>query len=663
MKNITSLVDDFINSQKNVYRNNIRGYTKSYLRLFARYIEQKHTIEELNIKVDLPDGKKKAAVISEEIGSMTGGRYYAWFIAIGLQEIGYDVTVYTNQIPTYYDFFKDYNKPKLEIVAKDNLDSLDVRADLYISSPLLGNVAVTKLAEKYKKPSYVMVFDPLPMMEEIHGKAYSGWDESEKRIRASNVNIITLCKSTTPYIYDWLQKRKDQVITIYPCINSVELKKAQKGEREDYVVFISRLVNHKKFEDTLVACKDNNIKLKVISSVSSNHASRLVRDLGMHENVDFYIGISDKAKFEMIYKSRAVINSTNFEGFGMWAAEAVATGTPVVAYDLPTAKEIQEISGADNFYLAKLRDQREFTQKLGQALKENKIGKENNIFDFENMINNLKEVFEFKPKIGIITIALNEEEYIGASLRSVIKHDNIKKVAVIEGAVNLFTFAANKYGLSKDKTKEEIIKVISEENGDKIIYERYGFASTKSELRNRALRLLGDMDYILVVDADEVWKKEDLDKLVTGMTKEFRAGIIRFNFNHFWKKPNLVATGSNWDIKLFRCFKFSDKSLHWREHELPVVDREGRSLHQTSKMIDIDDAFVYHYGYLKKMENVQNKIEYYKNRDTYLKVIDTWTNWKEGQPTSTTNGGGTVKEFTGEHPPEILELWQKNSQQ
>ena len=194
------------------------------------------------------------------------------------------------------------------------------------------------------------------------------------------------------------------------------------------------------------------------------------------------------------------------------------------------------------------------------------------------------------------------------------------------------------------------------ENGNKIIYERYGFAKDKSELRNRALSMLNDMDYILVVDADEVWRENDLNKLVDSIQKHPEAGIYRFRFDHFWKKPNLVARGSNWEIRLFRCFNFYDKTLHWKDHEKSVVNKDNEPIEKIKCSIDIDNVYVCHYGYLKNEKNVQDKIKYYRDRDKYLKVIDTWTNWKPGMPTSTTHGQGTVDEFTGLHPLEVLDI-------
>jgi hypothetical protein len=251
-------------------------------------------------------------------------------------------------------------------------------------------------------------------------------------------------------------------------------------------------------------------------------------------------------------------------------------------------------------------------------------------------------------------IALNEEQFIGASLRAVMKNPNVKKIAVIEGAVNLFAHAATNEGLSVDNTAQKVYEVVTEKNGHKIIYDQYGWASDKSELRNRALTLLGKgITHVLVVDADEVWETTQLNKLIDEIKKHPKTGVFMFRHLHFWKKKNLVAVGSQWDAHLFRCFRYYDKSLHWDRHELPVVNSQGRMINKIDGLIVVD-AQLHHYGYLKSEKRVLEKLEYYKKRDTMLKVDkNIYLDWKPGSETQPTHHGGTAIPYTGKHPEEV----------
>lgn len=673
MKDIKKLAEIYIQRQERFYNRPLRSFNRFLIKDFADYIgrdlglsvdqkideQTKNSVEKYQIN-KLKTNKVKIAFICEEIGHLTGGRYYAWFIAIALVELGYDVTFYTNREPIYLEAFSGYQLPKVELVKdKADLENLDVQADIYVSAPLLGNLAVCNLSEKYNKPGFCMVFDPSPMMKKYMKVTYFGWEKLAKKLKESNVNIISLTQATSDWMYDWLNKTDQQIIPIHPCINSKVLEKVKDNQtRENYVVFISRLVKHKKFEDVLYAAKEADIDVHVISSNDGIGLEAVAKKYGMKNRVFGHLRVSDQEKFEIISKAKAVVSGSIFEGFGMWAAEAVSTGTPLICYDFPTIHEIQKTSGVDNFYMAEWDNKKDLAEKLKQALTEGKFRERNKTFYYESLVAKVKKTITAEPKIGVITIALNEDKFIGASLRSVIKHPNVKKVAVVEGAVNLFSHASNDKGLSQDRTKDEILKVIYDKNGEKIIYEQYGWALDKSELRNRALMLLGKgIDYVLVVDADEVWKKEDLDNLIQAMKDNPRAGVFLFSFYHFWKQKNLVATGGQWESQMFRCFKYEDKTLHWEAHNAPVVNIEGKFINQTDGSIAVEGVHVYHYGYMKDPKRVQEKLEYYKKRDgSFLDVKDTFTDWKKGQPTQPTHGGGDVAEFKGSHPEEVLKI-------
>ena len=597
--------------------------------------------------------KPVIAFLTEDTQHITGGRYYAFFVATAIQKAGFDVRVYTNRKPMFIENFEYFDLPELVIVP--TIKNIDVEADFYIGSPIIGNEEAIRLGGKYSKPYYNMIFDPFPMMEEYRGKHnWYGWDNLIPAMRESDVNIISLCKTTSNYIYDWLDKDDDEVHEIYPCINSKARDESpDKMEKKNQAVFISRLDHHKMFDHVLNAVRDTDMDLKVITSIDGIGAKSMISRFNMQDRVDILRNVSDKEKFEVIKQSKVMINGSIFEGFGIWMTEAISCGVPVVCYEYPTFKEIQKITKAKNIYYADWHNAESLRRKLLEAEEDEKYGKKCTKFDFKHMVDRVKEIFKFEPRIGVVTIALNEDEYIDKSLRSVMKHPAVKKVAVVEGSVRKFAHAASKSGLSIDNTREKVLDVLQDDEEGKIIYDRYGWAFDKSELRNRAIDLLGDaIDYVLVVDADELWKTEDLDRLIGYFMKNLDKTVFWPSFYHFWKKKSQVAVGSQWDMPLFRCFKYSDKSFRFKEHHLPPRNEKG-DLATSQGEVFLDDVFVYHYGYMKSDERVQEKIKFYEKRDKQLFVKDTYTNWKPGQPTQPTHGGGSVEKFKGNHPKEI----------
>jgi glycosyltransferase involved in cell wall biosynthesis len=408
-------LNDFFEETWRFYRKPLNNYTKTIVQRYDKYLVKNGIIrEEEKVKTKL--GKvitltaypppprvnpvlnepKNIAFIHEDIGHLTGGRYYAYFIISALLELGHKVTVYSNRKAIFSQEFEKYKKPKFKIVAQiaSQLATAKIpEADVYIGSPIHGAISAIKHANKYKKPCFAMIFDPFPMMNKFRGKLkYIGWQHLIKDLINNDIEIISLCNETSKYIYNWLDKTQDQVHPLYPCINSVVLNEVEDQKRENYALFISRLTGHKRFQDTVIACKRAGIKLKVIASVNGINAQDIVKKHNMTENVEFHLRVDDREKFEMIKSAGVVINSSIFEGFGMYVAEAIACGTPFVGYDYPTFKEIRDYAGASNIYLAKSKDIDDLTRNLKLAIKEKNFSKPSHMFDFEKMIDRIKGI-------------------------------------------------------------------------------------------------------------------------------------------------------------------------------------------------------------------------------------------------------------------------------
>lgn len=607
--------------------------------------------------------ENKIVFLTEDTQHITGGRYYSWWLATALKASGFDVEIYTNRMPVFLSEFKSYPQPTVYLV--DKLADVDVKAQHYFGSPIIGNLKACQLAEKYGKEAFCEVFDPFPMMAKYKGQhKYPEWDKLIAEMKKDHVKIISLCKETNKWIYPWLDKKRSEVLTVYPCINSIERDKSMDilpNEKENWAVFVSRLDHHKNLPHVLEAIKDTDLELHIITSVDGIGFDQMLKDYGMEKRVVIHWFASDKEKFEIIKKSKVMINGATFEGFGMWLAEALACGVPCVCYDYPTFREIAGENNelalfADWNNPTDLKSQFEFAVEIANSKAQKPNWTPTKRFDFEAMVGRFDEIMKREPKIGVVTICLNEENFIYPSITSLLDHPNIAKIAVVEGLVEQNEHTANKGGLSADSTKLRVLDAMNKDEKGKVIYDRYGYAGNKSELRNRGLELVGkEMDYILVVDGDEVWDKCDLDRLVDHIKEKPETSIFWFRLLHFWKSPKMVAVGGQWDAKLFRFFKYADKTLHWEKHENVVVNNNGTGVDQLGYDEFLDDVVCYHYGYMKPAERVKEKLEYYKKRDTELEVVDTFSNWKEGEQTQPTHGGGTVEHFDGKHPDAVSE--------
>ena len=112
------------------------------------------------------------------------------------------------------------------------------------------------------------------------------------------------------------------------------------------VVFVGRLETEQKGLDLLLrgwaaGCTGLGARLVVAGTGPDERRLReLATELGIADQVDFVGWVSGAAKYELMASARLVAMPSRFETFGLVALEAMATGTPVVAFDLPCLREL-----------------------------------------------------------------------------------------------------------------------------------------------------------------------------------------------------------------------------------------------------------------------------------------------------------------------------------
>jgi len=194
----------------------------------------------LNVSVkynNVPTKTEGIVFITEDTQHITGGRYYSWWLATALMHAGHKVTIVTNRKPPFLDSFKYYKQPFMYVVP--SLEVLDIEADIYVGSPVIGSLKAIQLAKKYGKQAYCEIFDPFPMMEKYRGNHnWPGWGELLPALREKHVKIISLCKEANKYIYEWLEKPVEDVYEIYPCINSRAKDKVKELKKKNWVTFV-----------------------------------------------------------------------------------------------------------------------------------------------------------------------------------------------------------------------------------------------------------------------------------------------------------------------------------------------------------------------------------------------------------------------------------------
>jgi len=254
----------------------------------------------------------------------------------------------------------------------------------------------------------------------------------------------------------------------------------------------------------------------------------------------------------------------------------------------------------------------------------------------------------------VVTFCLNEEKFLRYAINSWLTGEKVIGVVVVEGAVRSLKKYATSKGLSKDKTGE-IVKQLQKTHtrGSDIHYRAHGWAADKAELQNAGLKMARDIrgvGWIVLAGSDELYTKADLDRLAITCDNT-AAGVLCPTFRHFWRRPDLIAVGSSWGVKMHRIYRTAER-MQFSNHAAPPFSGGARKQ-------ELNDVFVYHYAGMQDQLSIDAKLDLYRQRDGHrLTVTDTWSNWQWGERTQWTHGAGSAEVFGDKHPAVIADdIW------
>ncbi|HXH26333.1 MAG TPA: glycosyltransferase [Candidatus Acidoferrum sp.] len=121
---------------------------------------------------------------------------------------------------------------------------------------------------------------------------------------------------------------------IFPPVGTKRLKPAASTKKEDFYLIVGRQIPYKRVDLAIAACNKLGRRLTVIGKGSEH--GKLVKLAG--PSVEFLTGITDVQKIAYFQKAKAFI-FPSLEDFGIVPVEAMAAGTPVIAYQLGGAAD------------------------------------------------------------------------------------------------------------------------------------------------------------------------------------------------------------------------------------------------------------------------------------------------------------------------------------
>jgi glycosyltransferase involved in cell wall biosynthesis len=255
----------------------------------------------------------------------------------------------------------------------------------------------------------------------------------------------------------------------------------------------------------------------------------------------------------------------------------------------------------------------------------------------------------------------NEEEFAEAVLSSI--YDEVDRILVIEGAVENRP-GATEDGHSTDRTLEILkdFKANRDPDNKLVIITISKFWKNLEEMKQTFLDMSIPGDWIIINDADEFYRPEDIRRLRQAIELEPHACEFVPNFLHFYGDYNYVAVpGPEWQPQHQRVFKYV-RGMKYHSHPV-VTDPGGQctyfSPHYQPRRVMLNDFFIYHYGYARINMNdiMTQKQEYYRDELAKHGGADKKFDQKVEDWFAATE---PVLEYDGEHPEAVQSLLFEN---
>jgi glycosyltransferase involved in cell wall biosynthesis len=349
------------------------------------------------------------AILSQAYPYYCGGRAYDFSIHLMLRELGYNTVFYTDTQPTYNAAdYLSYPKPYVKHV---NVRHVTLpNASIFCGSPLLGAMRATELAAHYHRPLHMIVYDcPEWLVNNKYIGAYHArfevlsYTELRYHLQTTlddipDVKIYVLTENSIDAWARWFEIDESHFHALNPRINNRVADILRDDiPKNDWIISISRNDYRKAWEETIEVFNEHadTYELHIITNYLDGFQGFLNKHLVPAHRVHFHQNISDLHKFELIKRSKLLLSTSHFEGFGMWAAEGLKCGTPVVCYDLESLRDIHH----PQLHKATIHDTDDLKSKLRHVLSQPSVCFDPvDDFDYENGLIKISSIMDHRTK-------------------------------------------------------------------------------------------------------------------------------------------------------------------------------------------------------------------------------------------------------------------------
>jgi len=129
---------------------------------------------------------------------------------------------------------------------------------------------------------------------------------------------------------------------IYPPVDLSVFYPEKRRTKKKYFLAVGRLLHYKRFDLIIKAFNTLKLPLKV---VGGGQELDTLKRMSYSNDIEFVGFVKDENELRRIYNDAKALLFPQVEDFGLVAAESVACGTPVIAYNAGGAKEIVQDGG------------------------------------------------------------------------------------------------------------------------------------------------------------------------------------------------------------------------------------------------------------------------------------------------------------------------------
>lgn len=209
-------------------------------------------------------------------------------------------------------------------------------------------------------------------------------------------------------------------------------------------------------------------------------------------------------------------------------------------------------------------------------------------------------------KIAAGIIIFNSDFVLKQVLDSIYPYMN--QILISEGCVKYW--ADKGFTTSTDKTNEILANYPDPDHKITVVHGTY---TEKTEQCNAYMQhVQHDTDYVWNIDADEVFKANDIEKIIELLEKE-KYTSVGFRSFSFYGGFDRYLTGFEQEHEFLRIRKYYPGAM-WANHRPPTIELPAGEVkkHLSFETLAAMGIFMYHYSYVFPRQ-VYEKIQYYEN--------------------------------------------------